>query len=141
MILSFNYEELSALREGARALLAHGEEGGAGGLLAPPATRAGVEALLPRLTGVVVVDTLADQRELEEAVRAIADCLRSALDFAIVVTHPADEFAVSAYFDYAHTLSVLARLKEIGSEMEALIEVVTGEQGDTETASTFHFPD
>jgi hypothetical protein len=48
---------------------------------------------------------------------------------------------VSAYFDFAHALSVQARLYELGLEMEALVELVTGGPVTEELARDFVFPD
>ena len=49
--------------------------------------------------------------------------------------------AVSSYFLYAHALSVLHRVVELGQEMESLIEVMTGAPPTPELAATFRFPD
>lgn len=62
------------------------------------------------------------------------------MDTVVGETHPAHEGAVAAYFDYAHCLSVLQRLFEMGSEMEAMIEVTTGQPVDGVAAASFHFP-
>jgi hypothetical protein len=62
------------------------------------------------------------------------------MDLTIMEAHPADENSVSAYFLYAHALTVLARLAEMGQEMEALIEIVTGAPATPEMAETFLFP-
>ena len=140
MILYLSYEEVQALRQGARSFL--GAEGsGACAVAAPPSARAEVSALETRLVGDLDVDTLAQQRGLASAVSAIVECLRIEMETAVGETHPAHEGAVAAYFEYAHCLSVLARLREIGHEMEAMIEVVTGKPADADTASSFHFPD
>ena len=49
--------------------------------------------------------------------------------------------AVAAYFDFAHSLSVLGRIQELGAEMEAMIELVTGAPATPEIAMDFQFPD
>lgn len=140
MILQCNYEEVTALRAGAHVVI--GGEGEAGGpVAAPPAERASVEALLPRLAGDVSVHTLEDQRTVAFAVRVIVECLREEMEVRVVEGHAAAETAVAAYFDFAHALSVLARVREMGEEMEAMIEVVTGEAVTPETARGFVFPD
>jgi hypothetical protein len=77
VILQCNYEELRALREGARVFLDAGEESGVCAVAAPPEERQRVRALLPRLEGDVGVPTLADQMALEAAVEAIVSCLRT----------------------------------------------------------------
>ena len=140
MILYMSYEEVQALRQGARNFL---REESLGGCLvaAPPAARAEVSALEEKLVGDIGVDTLAQQRTLASAVSHVVECLRVEMETLVGETHPAHEGAVAAYFDYAHALSVLQRLREIGTEMEAMIEVVTGKPADPQTAATFHFPD
>ena len=140
VILPCNYEELRALRVGARTLLdAHSADPCA--VAAPPSGLAQVEALVPHLDAPVVIETLAEQRAAAVAVEVIVSHLRAEMEALVTATHPADEGAVAAYFDFAHALSVLGRLRELGSEMSALIEVVTGEPADDETARTFVFPD
>lgn len=141
MILRCNYEEMKALQHGVRTLL-HAVETPEGSVVAaPPVEPDLVEALLPRLEGDVAVSTLVEQRTLLVAVEAVVGFLRQEMATAVVASHPAAEVAVAAYFDYAHALSVLGRLREIGDEMEALIEVVTGSPADDETARRFQFPD
>jgi hypothetical protein len=140
VILYLSYEEVQALRQGARSFLR--EEGaGACAVAAPPTARAEVGALEERLVGDLDVNTLAQQRSLASAVSAIVECLRIEMETAVGETHPAHEGAVAAYFEYAHCLSVLARLREMGGEMEALIEVVTGKPADAEIAASFPFED
>ncbi len=139
MILHCNFEELSALKHGADYLLGEGPGGGAP-VAAPPEGRAAVEALLPRLTGDLTIETLAEQQWVAKAVLAIVERLREEMDLFIITAHPADESAVASYFLYGHALSVLARLSEMGQEMEALIEVVTGAPASPRVARTFHFP-
>ena len=140
MILHFNYEELTALKAGARTFLAREEEGYSR-VLAPPAERARVEALLPMLDGDVSLPTLAELSTVRSAVEAIVECLRVEMESVVVTTHAADEQAVAAYFDFAHGLTVAHRLDEMASEMEAMIELVTGEPPTPATSRSFLFPD
>ncbi len=140
MILHFSYEELRALRSGAQAFLGE-EPGGPGAVLAPPETRAHVEALLPRLDGDLSLPTLAELRSVAAGVGAIVEFLRVEMELAVVATHPADESAVAAYFDFAHALTASRRLVDLASEMEALIELVTGEPVTSAAVADFRFPD
>lgn len=140
MILRCNFEELGALRRGAHSFLGDGPGSGAR-VVAPPEGREEVLALLPRLSGDLVLETLADQRRVIKAVSVIVSSLKEEMDLSVISSHPADETAVSAYFLYAHALAVLNRLSEIGEEMEALIEVVTGSPATLQVAATFRFPD
>lgn len=142
MILRVNYEEMQALRAGARTFLARRHEGTAsGGVIAPPERRARVEALVGRLDGDLSFGTLEELRQAEVAVAAIVAALRVEMEAAVLAAHPADESAVAAYFDFAHALTVARRLEEMGGEMEAMIELVTGERPSAESARTFRFPD
>lgn len=141
MILHCNYEELQSLRSGARVAL--GDEGA--GVCAVAAStsplRRRVESLVPTLDGDLSLSTLVEQERCEEAVRAILQCQKAEMDAAVLATHPADESAVAAYFDWAHTRAVLGRLEEMGRHMRALIAVVTGGPVTAEMALTFVFPD
>jgi hypothetical protein len=140
VILYVSYEEVRALRQGARSFLREDPLGGCV-VAAPPAARAEVSALEEKLVGDIGVETLTQQRSLASAVSHVVECLRIEMETLVAETHPAHEGAVAAYFDYAHALSVLQRLREIGHEMEAMIEVVTGKPADAESAGSFHFPD
>ncbi len=140
MILYFNYEELRALKAGAQTLL-EGESGHCGSVLAPPRSRAQVEALVPRLEGDISLPTLSELRAVSAAVEVLVTCLRVEMEATVLATHAADESAVAAYFDYAHALTVSRRLAEMATEMEALIELVTGEPVTAAAAADFRFPD
>jgi hypothetical protein len=140
MILACNFEETTALSHGARTLLAEGSGEGMA-VAAPSAARAAVEALLPRLTGDISVRTLAEQRQIERGLEAVASRLRVEMETNIVATHPADESAVGAYFDFAHALAVLGRVRDMGAEMRALLEVMTGEAPTPWAVRNFLFPD
>ncbi|MFV2007258.1 MAG: hypothetical protein ACC667_07415 [Longimicrobiales bacterium] len=140
MIFRCNFEELSALRHGARAVLdEYSPEEAA--VAAPPEEREWVANVLPRLQGDLSIGTLREQRGLQKAVMAIVERLRVEMEVTVASTHPADEGAVAAYFDFAHAYSVLSRLDEIGREMEALIELVSGAPPSDAVARTFVFPD
>lgn len=140
MILRCNYEELQALRAGGTSLLE--EEGAASSYSSVmPETRSRVEALLPGLAGDVEVPTLAVARDLQDALDAIVDHLMVEMEATVLASHAADEGAVAAYFEFAHALTVSHRLRELTAEMEALVEILTGEPADDEAALTFRFPD
>jgi hypothetical protein len=140
MILSCNFEEMNALSHGVRAFL--GEPGiTESAVAAPTATRAAVESLLIRVDGEFSVRTLADQMELEGALRAVVECLREELDSCVLATHAASEEAVSAYFDFAHALSVLGRASDMGEEMSALVGLMSGAPPNERTIREFVFPD
>lgn len=141
MILHFNYEEIQALRAGARAFLDLDVTSSPSAVLAPSQGRAQVEALLPRLDGDMSLETLEEVRGVQAGVAAIVECLRVEMESAVLAMHPADESAVNAYFDFAHGLVVAHRLEELAAEMEALIELVTGEAPSSEAARTLRFPD
>ncbi|HEU4754229.1 MAG TPA: hypothetical protein VFU47_14055 [Armatimonadota bacterium] len=141
MILSCTYEELRALAIGADLLLS-GDEGHSGSPVAAPAeARAQVELLQPRLTGGLSIETLAEQRSVRSAVALICERLHSQMDTKVLEYHPAHEEAVSFYFDYAHALAVLNRLDEMGTEMNALIELMTGQPATAESAAAINFAD
>ncbi len=139
MILRCNFEELGALRKGSRLLLGESSVEHSP-VVAPPHGWEAVGAILPRLTGDLTMETLADQRRVLKGVKAIVAHLKEEMDLSVLATHPADESAVSAYFLYAHALAVLKRVSGLGQEMEALIEVVTGAPATPEVAASFRFP-
>ena len=140
MILQFNYEELTALKAGARALLEGGEPEGSS-VLAPPERRAQVEAFASMLDGDVSLASLEEVRRVEVALEAVVAWLRAEMESAVVTTHAADEIAVASYFDFAHAFTVHHRVREMAAEMTALIELMTGEPPTPETARGIHFPD
>ena len=139
VILHCNFEEIQALKAGGRSFLEGGAEGPVP-VRAPAGIRAQVEALLPRLVGDLDVESLAEAHGLRVAVQTIVGHLRAEMEAFVVDTHAADEAAVAAYFDFAHALSVSHRLDELVAEMEALVELLTGEPADDEAALSFRFP-
>ena len=140
MILHCTFEELSAVNAGAERVLAEAGSGAAV-VVAPPEVIADVEALLPRLNGDISVTRLAEQQSIARAITFIVAELKQRLDCAILEEHPASEYAVAAYFDYAHALSVQDRAARIGAEMAAIIELATGRSPTAESAREFTFPD
>lgn len=140
MILSCSFEEVSALSHGARSVL-HERPVAPSAVAAPSATRGAVESLLAGLDGGFSIRTLVEQRELEQGLRAIVERLREELDTCVLATHAANEEAVSAYFDFAHALSVLGRVMELGEEMSALVELMTGGPANERSVREFVFPD
>ena len=75
-----------------------------------------------------------------EEIQALKAGARSFLDGGAEGPVPVREAAVAAYFDFAHALSVSHRLDELVAEMEALVELLTGEPADDEAALSFRFP-
>ncbi len=138
MILHCNFEELRALTAASEAIVADGHAQ-AGPVATQPEGVGMVEELLPRLTGDVSIETLPDQRRVQTAVRFIVGDLHRRLDERIIDTHPADEEAVALYFDYGHSRTVLHRLEQMGAEMEAIIDLISG--SNPAAAATVTFPD
>lgn len=139
MILHCNFEELRALASGGESVVTAAGESSGGSISAPAEGVAKVELLLPRLTGDVSIDTLDEQRRVRDAVGLICDDLRLRMDQSVIEHNPAHEEAVSLYFDYAHTRTVLHRLDRIGTEMEAIVDLITG--GHAELGGSITFPD
>lgn len=141
VILSFNFEELRALASGADLLLSEPYSVSGSAVAAPAEALMQVEILRGRLTGDISVATLAQQRAIRSAVGLIRDGLHERLEAAVLEYHPAHEEPVALYFDYAHSVTVLRRLDEMGSEMNAMIELITGTPADPATAASVTFPD
>lgn len=141
MILSCNYEELRALETGAELIVGTAIGRVNGVIAAPPEAVARVESLMPLLVGDISIESLAEQREIREAVAVVCDNLRERLEDRVVEYHPAHEEAVTYYFDFAHVRSVLHRLDAMGREMTDLIELMTGAPANAETARSIAFPD
>jgi len=141
MILRCNYEELQALRSGVSAFLGLEPGSEPAAVAAPPLTRARVEALLQRLDGDVSIETLAEQREIEAGARAIVEFLQSEMKTLISDLTPSDDAAVDAYMDFANAYCVLVRLRQIGNDMESLIEVMMDGRVTPDMERSFDFPD
>lgn len=139
MILHCNFEELRALASGGEAIVTAAEAASTGAVSAPAEGVAKVELLLPRLTGDFSIDTLDEQKRVRDAVGLICDDLRLRMDQKVIEFNPAHEEAVSLYFDYAHSRSVLYRVDQIGAEMTGIIDLITG--GHPELGGGITFPD
>jgi hypothetical protein len=139
MILHCNFEELRALASAGEAVVAAAEAASAGAVQAPAEGVAKVEMLLPRLTGDFSIDTLDEQRRVRHAVAVIVDDLKARMDQKIVEFSPAHEDAVTLYFDYGHSRTVLHRLDYMGSEMAGIVDLITG--GHPELGGSITFPD
>ena len=141
MILHCNFEEIQALKNGATAFL--GLEPGSEMIpvAAPPLAKARVESLLGHLNGDLSVHTLADQRQFESGVRTVVEFLQGEMKSLIADHSPTDEGAMDAYMDFATAYSVLARLRRMGREMEAMVEVIVGGPVTPELERSFEFPD
>jgi hypothetical protein len=139
MILHCNFEELRALASAGEAVVTAAEAASPASVQAPAEGVAKVEMLLPRLTGDFSIDTLDEQRRVRHAVAVIVDDLKARMDQKIVEFNPAHEEAVTLYFDYGHSRTVLHRLDYMGSEMEGIVDLITG--GHPELGGSITFPD
>lgn len=140
MILYLSYEELAALGSCAeRVLLANTVSGH--GIAAPPQLVADVEQFSQRLTGDIAIASLDDQRSLQLVVKQLLDRSRAAMEEAVILQHAAAEGAVAGYFEYAHVLTVSHRLHAIGEEMAAIVQLMTGDDPDSEGGRRFSFPE
>ena len=140
MIFRCNFEELNALRDGARSYLEADHDFKAA-VAAPPEERMHVESVASRLTGDISLRTLGELDSIIRGVTAIVQRLRVEMETMVVATHPADEGAVAAYFEFAHSFSVLSRLSEMNEEMLALFELMNGRSVSPEDLGNFVFPD
>jgi hypothetical protein len=137
MILHCSYEELMAIDAGIERIL----EADRGGVAAPPDVLPDLESLAPRLTGDLSIDTLEDQVSIQRALEFLLAEARDRTDEFILDESPAAESAIRSYFEYAHLLGVLDRLRLMGNEMRALIELMTGKPPTDEAARRFAFDD
>ena len=121
MILHLSFEELRAIASAGELIVAGKSRDG----IAVPSDWADrVNALLPRLTGDLSIETLEDQRRVRDAVAGLVAEVHRRLDHQVIESHPGHEEAVALYFDYAHARGVLARLDRMGAEMEAIASLI-----------------
>jgi hypothetical protein len=140
VILYLSFEELTALRSGIEHVLEADALAGHG-IAAPPQIVADLEQLAPQLNGDITIETLDQQRRTRASVAYLLHEARVAMDQYILEQHAAAETAVAAYFDYAHVLNVLHKLDRMYEEMAALVQIVTGNDPDSDAARRFSFPD
>jgi hypothetical protein len=140
VILYLSFEELAALGSCAeRVLFANAATGH--GIAAPPQLVADVEQFAQRLESEISIATLEDHRTLQLVVGELLDRCRAAMDEAVIMQHAAAESAVAAYFEYAHVLTVSHRLQAMGDEMAAIVQLMTGDDPDSESGRRFSFPE
>ena len=140
MILFLSFEELSSLRSGTDRVLEADAHAGAG-VAAPPQVIADLEQLAPLLTGDITISTLEQQRRVRAAVAHLLTESHVFMEQAILDQHAAAEAAIAAYFDYAHLLAVLRQLDRMREEMAAMVQVLTGDDPDSEAGRRFCFPE
>jgi hypothetical protein len=138
MILHCSFEELSALDAATERVL---EAAGSGESAASREILDDLEALAPRLDGDFSLDSLADQESVERAIRFLLEDTRARTDEFILQEHAAAESAIRAYFEYANVLTVFDRIRLLGAEMRALIELMTGSPPTDEAARSVSFED
>jgi hypothetical protein len=141
VILNCNFEELRALSSGADLARQSSVATSDAPVVAPSEALPHIDRLQPRLDGSLSINTLAEQQSVRLAVAAICENLHDRLEAKVLEFHPAHEEAVNLYFDYAHAFAVLSRLDEMGAEMRAMIEVMTGTPASSVAASSITFPD
>ncbi|MGH7500961.1 MAG: hypothetical protein ACREL7_04315 [Longimicrobiales bacterium] len=127
MMLNCSFEELAALDAAVERVRG---SVGVGGVAAPPAALHDVDALAPRLTGDLDIEKLAEQESVQRALEFLLAEARERTDTLILEQYPAAEDAVQAYFEYAYVLTVLDRVRQMGDEMRAIIDLMTGSQTD-----------
>lgn len=137
MILRVSYEEATAVNSAAERVLS---SAGGVAVLAPPEVVEDLELLLP-FPGDVSVTTLACQERLLAAVEYVLEHLKRRMDAFITEQYVGSDDSVNAYFDYAYVLTIRDRLRNIGREMRAMIEVMTGGPPTPEAAEAIEFPD
>jgi hypothetical protein len=137
MILRMSFEEGTALSAATERLLSSPE---GGGVAAPPEVLAELEANLP-LHGDISVMTLAQQRRLLRGLDFVLEHLKRRMDALVVELYVGADDAVNAYFDYANVLSLRSRLEPMGTEMVALIQLMTGSAPTAVTLERVTFPD
>lgn len=136
MILHCNFEELSAANASASRVLGAHESGG---VAAPPEVIADIEALSGRLTGDLTIDSLSELRGVRRAIDFLLSDARTRTDSFILEEHAAAESAVLSYFEYAHLLALADRAERMDEQMAALIELMSGQPVNDETARTYSF--
>lgn len=139
MILHCTYEELMALNATAGRVMSAAE--GSERVAAPPEALADVAHLQPQLQGDLTISTLEEQRMLERAVDYLLEEVRQRMNLFILRQHVGSEDATNAYFEYAHVYVLRERVRGVGREMVAMIELMTGAAPTAESARSVSFAD
>ena len=139
MILHCTYEELMALSATASRVMSAAE--GSSRVAAPPEALADVTYLQPQLRGDLTMATLEEQRMVERAVDYLLDEVRDRMNEYILMQHVGAEDATNAYFEYAHVYALRERVRGVGREMVAMIELMTGAPPTAESARSVSFAD
>lgn len=137
MILHCSYEELTALDAAVERVLVAIDQGG---VAAPPEVVPDLEALAPRLHGDISIRTLDEQVSIEKAIGYLLGDARERTDSFILDEYASAESAIRSYFEYAHLLTVLDRVRQIGHEIRSILEVMTGKPPD-QAARSIPFED
>lgn len=140
MILYLSFEELSALSAEAERVLAASAAAGYG-IAAPPKVLAEIEQFAQLLVGDVAIETIEQQRTMRRVVTYLLDRCRERMERVVLEQHAAAESVVAAYFEYAHVLTASRRLDMIGDEMAALVQVMTGDDPESDAGRRFAFPE
>lgn len=138
MIMHCSYEELTALDNAIERVLEAIESGG---VAAPPGVLPDLEALAPRLDGDISIETLEEQMSIQKAIEFLLEDARERTDTFILDEYASAESAIRSYFEYAHLLTVLDRVRRMGHEMRSIIELMTGKPPTDEAAGRIAFED
>lgn len=138
MIVTLAYEEISSLRGAAELALETAPTGGA--VVAPPEHLAHLEGFR-EVSGDLSLTTLSEQRTAELALEEVLAVSRERMEVLVLAQYVGSDDSVNAYFDYAHVLTVLERVRAAGRRMTAIIELVTGRAPTPESSTDITFPD
>jgi hypothetical protein len=140
VILYLSFEELAALSASAESVVTAGFAT-AHGVVAPPQIIGHIETFAQQLNGDLDLSSLEEHDRMLHVVRHLLHDALQRMDEAVLLQHAAAESAVAAYFTYAHILTVERRLVLLGAEMAAIVNLMTGDDPDSDAARRFSFPE